>query len=855
MLTLNSLRKKAVIVLSAILCSFLLNPYVVNAQVPSTAAAYPFVASQKTFNYLVGGTPVNILGDDVTQTIPIGFTFPFCTSTYTTVSVCSNVWLFFGNTSLYEWTNSNSGLIEPAVLAFWDDHDGRYGGSASYLTTGTAPNRIFTMEWRDWRHLTGISSNPAEFSVQVKLYEAGVIECLYKLESSYTSYTATIGIIRNSSDYQTLNNSSSSPTPSTSTYTTTISTLPVTGQSYLWGQIPCTGTPTTSVVGPTEVCPGKPFNLSLNALSLYSGFTYQWQESTNGTTWTNIAGATNSTYTDAIYSAKWYRCTVVCTNSSQSYTTAGYLVNIAPFYYCYCDQTSNASTGIDVGNVTVHTTPSNDTILNNGNASPVTSNSSANKGYTDFRYSVPPMPMYHDTAYKFYVSQINSGAFTNGMATIFIDYNRNGTFDDTERILLQPTTNVLPNPGLVSGTFTLPDSARYGLTGMRVIIGAGNSAPDSCNNTTNGETEDYLVDLRYVPCDGKPGAGVVEGDTSMCIGYDYVLTDTTYEKYRHGIDHSWQISPDTFTVVNITGTTNKDTLARVFGGQPFYYRVMATCSHTGDTSYSAWHRVNIKPNYKCYCHSQSYGAYKDSSDIGAFTLADFSVSDGGTHLLNPKAFRRRQDRTDLEPLVLNVDSVYKFSVFHTMPYEHHADGKVTVFVDFNNNKKYDIPDERIYTGFTSIGNHVLLGNLIIPNNVIVDVPTGMRVIINNDVAPNVPSDEACGEYFSGETEDYIVVFKRPFGVSVKETDPVNQLSVLPNPTTGKFQVQFKGAAADGGVMVRIMNVTGQVVKQQVFPHKGGIFRQVIDLGNEAKGMYMVEVMCNGQKMMEKLTLQ
>jgi hypothetical protein len=618
---------------------------------------------------------------------------------------------------------------------------------------------------------------------------------------------------------------------------------------------PCNGVPTTTLEGPNEVCPKKNFTVTFG--TFYTGVTRQWQKSTDGINWTNFTGTINvntGAITDAITVNTYYRCILTCLATNQTYTATKF-VKIAPFYYCYCDQTSISATGIDIGNVTVTTVPANDTLLNNGLGTPLENNPQANKGYTFYSMSVPAIPMYHDSTYKFIVQQINSGTFTAGMATIFIDYNRNGTFDDTERILLKPTANVLPNPGVVNGNFKLPDSARYGLTGMRVIIGSGNSAPDSCANTANGETEDYLVDLRYIPCSGKPDSASIEGDTSMCAGYKYILTDSVYEKYRHGIARFWQISADGVGWADIAASTNKDTLTRIFDGQPFYYRVQTVCTHTNDTTSGHAHKVNIKPSYKCYCHSQSSGTAKDTSDIGAFNLAALSTSEGSTHLLNPKAFRQRQDFTDLEPLQINVDSIYNFSMFHTMPYQNHADGKVTVFVDFNNNHKYDIPDERIYTGFTSIGYHVLLNALIIPNNVIVDVPTGMRIIINNDVAPNIPSDEACGEYTSGETEDYILMFKRPFPVGIKEAEGVNQLSLVPNPTSGKFQVQFKGAASQEGVTVRILNVTGQLVKQQVYPHNGGIFRQQVDLGNEAKGMYMVEVISDGQKMTHKLTVQ
>src|SRR5690606_16838679 len=139
---------------------------------------------------------------------------------------------------------------------------------------------------------------------------------------------------------------------------------------------------------------------------------------------------------------------------------------------------------------------------------------------------------------------------------------------------------------------------------------------------------------------------------------------------------------------------------------------------------------------------------------------------------------------------LRVDSMYEFYVYHTMPVDHHADAKVTVFVDFNNNHQYDIPSERIYTGFTSIGNFTRLGQLVMPDSVIVDMPTGMRVILNNNVGPHPQSDEGCGIYESGETEDYMILFKRPFNTSIGNIGDLGSVSVYPNPTSGKFTVRF-----------------------------------------------------------------
>lgn len=134
------------------------------------------------------------------------------------------------------------------------------------------------------------------------------------------------------------------------------------------------------------------------------------------------------------------------------------------------------------------------------------------------------------------------------------------------------------------------------------------------------------------------------------------------------------------------------------------------------------------------------------------------------------------------------------------------------------------------------------------------MPTGMRVILNNDVAPNIPSDEACGPYESGETEDYIVMFRRPFPESVKDANNIEHFSVFPNPTSGRSVVQFNnGNATD--VSLTVKDITGRQLSQQSVSHPGGIFRHEIDLGNYPKGIYIIEVNAAGRHLIQKLSVQ
>jgi hypothetical protein len=843
------------------------------AQVPTTAAAYPFTAYQGTFTPVTGGTQwFGAIGDDMTQQgIPIGFSFPFTTGTYTTVSACSNGWLSLSNSGSASLSNATFGLNDiggPVLFPLWDDLHMNYGGEMRSITTGTAPNRVFTIQWKGatWTYSVPFGTPGITvvnvISFQVKLYESGVIEFVYSNGTdpiqNNTTPSASIGIARNDVDWKVLDNTTTAPTPSTTTFHDALNQRPAEGQVYLWGQIPCTGVPTTSVVGPDGVCPNKPFSLTLAAMATFSGLSFQWQESVDNATWTNFTGtgATSLTMSSVMVTPKYYRCIVTCTNSGLSFTTPSKFIDFAAFYYCYCDNSkANSVQGMDIGNVKVISHTGNDTLLNNGDRLPFINNTTSMRVYTDFRYDVPVVPMYHDSSYRLLASQINNGSYTKGMAAIYIDQNRDGVFDVTERVLLDTIRdNSTPTAGLVTDTFTVAGNLPIGITGMRVIMQSNIAEPAPCGTYTEGETEDYLVDIRYHPCNGPMNAGSVTGeDTSMCVGYSYAVYDTTHEYKKHNISWSWELSPDGVVWVDAPNSFMKDSLTRVFTNT-IYYRMRMICNNTYDTTRTAPFRIGLKPAYKCYCYSQSAGGSVDSSDIGAFELNGYSIMQGGPHLQNPNAFRRRQDYTDLPPIELRTDRKYGLFLYHIMKGGYHNDAKITMFVDFNNNHAYDIPNERVGMWLVPGTNYYVTDSLYIPDDAIVDVPTGLRVIVNNNVSPNIPSDEACGEYASGETEDFIVIFRRPFQLGVDNIDQSGRMALYPNPTNNRSTLQYDGKPAKN-LSVTVTDITGRVVLQQQYSNTEAQFSTSLDMAAQAKGIYMVMLQTDGKKYMQKLVVK
>ena len=263
-----------------------------------TAASYAYSTFTNPYTALTGATTVpTILGDDVTQqNIPIGFTFVFCGTNCTTLSACSNGWLSLSNaspTAAVSRTNTtgNAGAIGPLLMPFWADLWGTSGTStASYSTTGTAPNRVFTFEWKSWQeygdyyllgfiYIGAVGAN--NVSMQVKLYEtSNTIQFCYGSgptlgTSSFTTdvYTAgTIGIANSSTDYQTLNAATAGAVSSSATFTNTLGNAPPNNRVYQWAPN-CNLTASAATSG--TICSGNTLSLTGTILT-GTATTFSW---------------------------------------------------------------------------------------------------------------------------------------------------------------------------------------------------------------------------------------------------------------------------------------------------------------------------------------------------------------------------------------------------------------------------------------------------------------------------------------------------------------------------------------------------------------------------------------------------
>ena len=111
-------------------------------------------------------------------------------------------------------------------------------------------------------------------------------------------------------------------------------------------------------------------------------------------------------------------------------------------------------------------------------------------GYSDFTQDTPTDLTVDDTYTITITPEWPGSSYSEGYA-VWIDYNRDGTFDTSERIFQNPATTATS----VSGSFTVPSGLTAGTTRMRVLMDDAVTPNNPCGSFNYGEVEDYTVNI------------------------------------------------------------------------------------------------------------------------------------------------------------------------------------------------------------------------------------------------------------------------------------------------------------------------------------------------------------------------
>ncbi len=159
----------------------------------ASVSEYSFTSSQGTFSEISGGTVHGTAANDneCFLAIPLGFSFTYNGVAYTTISIATNGFIAMGdnvvtsNVAISSATGTNN-----VVAALNRDIKSRDTGSLMSLSSGTAPNRVFTVQWLHYKRVPTATAND-DFSFQIQLHENGnKVQFVYGAFTAVTSTTA-----------------------------------------------------------------------------------------------------------------------------------------------------------------------------------------------------------------------------------------------------------------------------------------------------------------------------------------------------------------------------------------------------------------------------------------------------------------------------------------------------------------------------------------------------------------------------------------------------------------------------------------------------------------------------------------
>ncbi len=233
-----------------------------------------------------------------------------------------------------------------------------------------------------------------------------------------------------------------------------------------------------TITAPAQICPNTNFNITAANTTIYQGqVRYAWQRSTDNVNWTNI---TNSSYlvnpiTVSENVSSWYRLTDTCLVSGLSSISNAVQVTASSIFTCYCTPQTATCTTYGIDSVSFNTIHNSSTCITGGYSNFTGISTTVTNGLN--------LPVY---------IKLRPTSSVIKYAGVWIDFNRNGRFESTERVFENSTTGIN-----ISGNINIPYNVNPGETMMRVAVSSG-SIYDGCPWFSTGETEDYKVILNVV---------------------------------------------------------------------------------------------------------------------------------------------------------------------------------------------------------------------------------------------------------------------------------------------------------------------------------------------------------------------
>jgi hypothetical protein len=303
-----------------------------------TISSYSFTQAAGTYTAIAGTTAVAASTDDaVGALINIGFTFTYHGVAFTQFAAGTNGYIQLGAA-----TSTISPSSYGNIISFMG-RDGKTNGAVTYLLSGTAPNRVLTVQFPNWYVNYSVTTN--SLNAQIKLYETtNVVQIVYGSSAHTASYPGMVGLTgATTADFSTKTTSFAAATTGAAVTTTmpwSSTIFPANGRTFTW-------TPPAACIAPTA-SPTALLLTSITSTGLSGSFTaaspaasgYLIVRSTSNTLSANPVNGTVYTAGNTIGGG-----TVVQFGATTTFSEAALTANTTYYYFVFSYNNTACSGG------------------------------------------------------------------------------------------------------------------------------------------------------------------------------------------------------------------------------------------------------------------------------------------------------------------------------------------------------------------------------------------------------------------------------------------------------------------------------------------------------------------------------
>jgi GEVED domain/Secretion system C-terminal sorting domain len=288
-------------------------------------------------------------------------------------------------------------------------------------------------------------------------------------------------------------------------------------------------------------------------------------------------------------------------------------------------------------------------------------------------------------------------------------------------------------------------------------------------------------------CTAPPTAGTASSSFASICGGGSVTISLNGNSIGAGQTYQWQSSPNNSTWGNISNTT---TFFNTIITANIFYRCVVTCNGLSDTSTVA--SVALNPATLCYCVTGLGGGNCNGNLITTVEITGTSLNSVSADTCT---FTTGNTLTVYPPSGSTTASLIQ-GIPYDLSVSLSASSIVSVWIDFNQDGTYSASE------WTQVALTSTVGT---PNTIQITVPfnsglglTGMRVrsraVGNINGAP-----DACTNFGSGETEDYVITLVANVACSGAPNAGIANASISPVCPNISFSLSLSGSTLASGL--------------------------------------------------------